>query len=735
MTAFLTWKNHITGGISERTFPDRLADFVKVNEFYPPLAGSGIHNGKSNPISNYFGSLAAAQEVYPFASSLTNETDWCAWQAALLYIYENQIVIGSSNGGTLWADGNYVCDQTITSNVGSITVIGKSYGGGYSTSIKYTGVAGTLAAPIYIMDFWTIAEDRVTYGTQPGSRTASTCLWGPVVTVKNITFVGHGGDMTANSVSVSNFISGIRLRYGSWGNISHCWFSGTLWDEIVATGARMFDVIEHNEFFGVHRDGISYRSINGNFSTAMWIRYNEFYAVGRYAILLDLNGSVEPNPRIIGNDFEQAYVSFFVLNPQWFVQGVVAGMCIINGGNLSWRDNRTEDISLTAGFLGELHLVACQNPAIRDGTLHKVICTAFTKTSRQTSALASFVSTNKYGDITDQQNFNCGSSTNFGAVNDTPSFSNIYNLQQLIVADSTGLSNADPISVDAIYFEIVSFPVMSGTYAALINPAGASSAALGSLSWSDGIVTATTASAHGLTGLNYLVIAGAVPNGYNGVSLCTVTGTKTFTYPSSNPGTETTPGTYGLVGLLTPNDYAISGHALGLTENTSTNSTAGNVAHPTTVYGRWGNIIEARQNPIDQVLELNLFDGNNYFWRTGNGTLTGTSSATWAGYRSWTLNRLLGDLTQTAANFLDLPFLFGNITNSSGNHVTYVELAGAVATTRKVRYNFSDPPASGAWNVGDIVYNNAPTAGGYIGWVCVTAGTPGTWKTFGAISS
>lgn len=43
-------------------------------------------------------------------------------------------------------------------------------------------------------------------------------------------------------------------------------------------------------------------------------------------------------------------------------------------------------------------------------------------------------------------------------------------------------------------------------------------------------------------------------------------------------------------------------------------------------------------------------------------------------------------------------------------------------------------PASGTWAVGDIVFNESPTAGGYIGWVCTTAGTPGTWKTFGAIT-
>lgn len=43
-------------------------------------------------------------------------------------------------------------------------------------------------------------------------------------------------------------------------------------------------------------------------------------------------------------------------------------------------------------------------------------------------------------------------------------------------------------------------------------------------------------------------------------------------------------------------------------------------------------------------------------------------------------------------------------------------------------------PVSGTWAVGDIVWNTTPTAGGNIGWTCVTAGTPGTWKTFGAIA-
>lgn len=49
--------------------------------------------------------------------------------------------------------------------------------------------------------------------------------------------------------------------------------------------------------------------------------------------------------------------------------------------------------------------------------------------------------------------------------------------------------------------------------------------------------------------------------------------------------------------------------------------------------------------------------------------------------------------------------------------------------------NNSAAPTTGTWVVGDIVYHSAPAASGFIGWVCTTAGTPGTWKTFGAIAA
>ena len=49
-------------------------------------------------------------------------------------------------------------------------------------------------------------------------------------------------------------------------------------------------------------------------------------------------------------------------------------------------------------------------------------------------------------------------------------------------------------------------------------------------------------------------------------------------------------------------------------------------------------------------------------------------------------------------------------------------------------FNDSAAPVSGTFYRGDIVYI-PPVAGSFIGYVCTTAGAPGTWKTFGAISA
>lgn len=80
--------------------------------------------------------------------------------------------------------------------------------------------------------------------------------------------------------------------------------------------------------------------------------------------------------------------------------------------------------------------------------------------------------------------------------------------------------------------------------------------AISGIIWAGNVATVTTSAAHGLiVGDTVIVtIGGAVPAGYNGTFLSTVTGASTFTYPLGvNPGAETTPGTWipGSVAELT----------------------------------------------------------------------------------------------------------------------------------------------------------------------------------------
>ena len=47
----------------------------------------------------------------------------------------------------------------------------------------------------------------------------------------------------------------------------------------------------------------------------------------------------------------------------------------------------------------------------------------------------------------------------------------------------------------------------------------------------------------------------------------------------------------------------------------------------------------------------------------------------------------------------------------------------------------SPPGVNGNYGIGDIIWNTIPVASGNIGWVCITAGSPGTWKTFGSVGA
>lgn len=91
----------------------------------------------------------------------------------------------------------------------------------------------------------------------------------------------------------------------------------------------------------------------------------------------------------------------------------------------------------------------------------------------------------------------------------------------------------------------------------------------------------------------------------------------------------------------------------------------------------------------------------------------------------------------------DMEYYAGALNNSFANNRLVTGLvSGSPDQTNGVAYAQvsgrkhsigTAAPTTGTWKQGDIVYNAAPASGGYVGWICVVAGAPGTWSPYGQI--
>lgn len=93
-----------------------------------------IGNGNSKPLSAHFGSLAAAQAVFPAATALTDEMDWAATQSTI-------DAVAASTARTGWVyspTGLYICNKTIR-----FPTYHSTYPG---TSVNWKGDSGPIGA-------------------------------------------------------------------------------------------------------------------------------------------------------------------------------------------------------------------------------------------------------------------------------------------------------------------------------------------------------------------------------------------------------------------------------------------------------------------------------------------------------------------------------------------------------------------------------------------------------------
>jgi hypothetical protein len=171
---------------------------------------------------------------------------------------------------------------------------------------------------------------------------------------------------------------------------------------------------------------------------------------------------------------------------------------------------------------------------------------------------------------------------------------------------------------------------------------------------------------------------------------------------------------------------------------------------------RWGIVVSAAiGTEAYQIMGNTLRDLEQGIALARPGT-SGSASIT------YTAHRVLGPQVQIAQNiFVDCaePVYFrttasGRLGVIDASNVFYGTSAkpaanmnqfNALLTGRLIGYDasgnalleiFSDaiPTAAQQYYAGDRIMNSVPAAGGTIGWVCTTSGTPGTWKTFGSIA-
>lgn len=63
-----------------------------------------------------------------------------------------------------------------------------------------------------------------------------------------------------------------------------------------------------------------------------------------------------------------------------------------------------------------------------------------------------------------------------------------------------------------------------------------------------------------------------------------------------------------------------------------------------------------------------------------------------------------------------------------------LHVAGSIKFNNNLHGTGTQPPSTGNYTPGDIIWNSVPAPGNWVGWICVSAGAPGQWRPFGQIA-
>jgi hypothetical protein len=159
---------------------------------------------------------------------------------------------------------------------------------------------------------------------------------------------------------------------------------------------------------------------------------------------------------------------------------------------------------------------------------------------------------------------------------------------------------------------------------------------------------------------------------------------------------------------------------------------------------RLGNSVKHSQ--LKEVGVLDKLNVNNVFHTEGNKVGIGTSEPeNMFGVKQNDVEVGIGTKGDTgfvgtvnsdtfAIGSSNEPTLFVSHDNKIGIKVRRpkadLDVAGYIRYQGQTQQYLDKTPDSGAWSQGDIVWNSEPHRGSVLGWVCVRAGSPGTWRPF-----
>ena len=141
---------------------------------------------------------------------------------------------------------------------------------------------------------------------------------------------------------------------------------------------------------------------------------------------------------------------------------------------------------------------------------------------------------------------------------------------------------------------------------------------------------------------------------------------------------------------------------------------------------------------VNPNIDTNLF---GYEFVNGGPKIFRSSSTTYSPVKLINDNTgpslTLQNTSTNTSDVLVIKLTNGNdgVTISPGGTYWQVKANTAGTIKKRVIWDATAAPSTGTWTRGDIAFNTSPSAGGTAGWICVTGGTPGTWKTFGTIAS